>query len=395
MRLLVLQDWNPLHGGAERYALDLRSALTEVGDEVRLLTADVSPQAREVADHLAHASENPIAKGLLQIHNPFAAAEVRRAVRTFRPQAALVNMFALYLSPSAVMALDPVPYVLLVSDYKVTCPLGHRLLPDLSVCHFPQGVACLRQGCLSMPHWLRDQLRYRRILAVIGNAAAIVATSDAVRDVLAEQGIESRRVHMFSNPPPQAASRQPSGVPQFLYLGRLDVEKGVDLLLRAFAVCRNAVPDSRLRIVGRGAQQGELERLAGELGLGNSVSFCDWQEQAGLERELAVAWALVAPSRWPEPFGLVALEAVFRGVPAIVPDFGGLAETVEHGVTGLRYRPGDVGALAEALVSVATRSRFPDHRVAPSAVAQAQERFSTERHVAALRSVLQAVSADR
>ena len=391
MKLLVLQDWNPLRGGAERYVLELVGALREAGEEVQLLTADVSREAPAVADHLAHASDHPLAKSLLQIHNPFAAATVRRVVRSFRPQAALVNMFALYLSPAAVQALRPVPYVLLVTDYKCICPLGHRLLRDGSVCHLPRGVACLRQGCLPAPHWLRDQLRYGRIEAVVRGASAVVVPSDAVRDMLGEHGIPSRLIQLFSDAPAGESSRAPARFPLFLYLGRLDVEKGVDLLLRAFACVRNVAPDSRLRILGRGAEQPALERLAASLGLLGSVDFCGWQERERIDRELDEAWALVAPSRWPEPFGLVALEAVLRGVPAVVPDSGGFAETVQHGVTGLQFRSGEVAALAEALIGIANRALFPEHRLDPAAVSRTRERFGSKRHVAELRSVLREI----
>lgn len=391
MKVLILQDWNLLQGGAEAYTLNLRGALTAAGDEVRLLSANVSSQARRLADYLAPASDHVAAKSLLQIHNPLAAAAVRAAVRQFQPHAALVNMFALYLSPGAVFALGKVPYVLLVSDYKCTCPRGHRLLPDRSVCHQPQGIACLRSRCLSIPHWLRDQLRYRGIGEVLRRAAAIVSTSDALRDNLAEQGIASRRIYMYSGSPDAVLPRLPAPTPLFLFVGRLDVEKGVDILLQAFAILLTAVPESRLRIVGRGAQRPELELLADRLGLVHCVQFCGWREPAEIEHELSHAWALVAPSRWPEPFGLVALEAIFRAVPAVVPAHGGFAETVEHGVTGLMYPPNDVTVLADRLLELATGRSFPEHAVDAAHVAAAQRRFGRERHVAEIRALLRAV----
>lgn len=388
MKVLLLEDWNPLHGGAERYTIQLKDALTDAGEEVQLLTANVSTQARQVANYLAPAFDHVVAKSLLQISNPFAAATVRRAVRTFRPHLALVNMFALYLSPSAIFALGEVPYVLLVSDYKCICPLGHRLLPDYSVCHHPVGIACLRNRCLSLPHWLRDQLRYRRIDEVVRRAAAIVSTSDSLRDSLAEQGIDSRRVYLFSDPPDPPLPRLPASTPLFLFVGRLDIEKGVDTLLRAFAICHGSLPESRLRIVGRGELRPSLERLANSLGVQDSVSFCGWREPQEINNELSHAWALVAPSRWPEPFGLVALEAIMRGVPAVVPALGGLAETVQHGLTGLVYPAGDVRALAEQLVNLATGRCFPEHTLDPARVAQVQDLYGRELHIAQIRAIM-------
>lgn len=395
MKILLLQDWNPLHGGAEAYTIELRDALTEAGDEVRVLASGVSEQAALVADYLAPALDHVAAKTVLQIANPFAAATVRRAVRTFQPQVAVVGMFALYLSPSAIFALGEIPYILMVSDYKCVCPLGHRLLPDNSVCHHPVGIACMRNRCLSLPHWMRDHLRYRRIGQVVQRASAIVSTSDSLRDSLAEQGIASHRIHLFSDLPDPLLERVPAPAPLFLFVGRLDVEKGVDTLLRAFAICHEIVPESRLRIVGRGALRSSLERLANQLGVSDSVRFCGWQEPEQINHELSHAWALVAPSRWPEPFGLVALEAIFRGVPAVVPALGGFAETVQHGVTGLVFPPNDVRALSEHLLNLATGQSFPEHELNPADVARAQHRFGRELHISQIRAIMQEVASSQ
>ncbi len=388
MKVLLLSDWNPLSGGAEAYLLKLREALIEAGDEVRLLTANVSAQAPLVADYLAPASDGAIAKSLLQLANPFAAAAVRNALRAFRPQLAVVNMFALYLSPSAVLALGDLPYILLVSDYKCICPLGHRLLPDRSLCHQPVGRACLASRCLPLPHWLRDQLRYKRIGAVVRGAKYVLSTSDSLRASLAEQGIESERIYLFSDPPDPPLPRRPAEKPLFLYVGRLDTEKGVDTLLRAFAILHAGAPGSRLRIVGQGALRASLQDLAQSLGLQDCVTFCGWQEPPVIDAELSRAWALVAPSRWPEPFGLVAIEAIFRGVPAVVPALGGFAETVEHGVTGLVYAPGDVNALSQQLLDIASSRCFPQHTLDPDQVARVQQQFGPARHVAQIRAIM-------
>lgn len=392
MKVLLITDWNPLQGGAEAYFGKLREALLEAGDEVQLLTANVSPRARLLADHLAPASDRPLAKSLLQLYNPFAAATVRNALRTFQPQVAVINMFALYLSPSAVFALGKLPYLLLMSDYKCICPLGHRLLPDQSVCHDPVGFACLKNRCLSAPHWLRDLLRYRRIGANVRGAAAIVSISDSLAGHLAEQGIPSQRVYAFSDVPDARYRRRPAATPLFVYLGRLDIEKGVDTLLRAFAQCQTGVPESRLRIIGQGMLRPALETLATELGIADSVTFCGWKEPSEVDLELSRAWALVAPSRWPEPFGLVALEAILRGVPAVVPAFGGMAEIVQHGLTGLVFPPDDATGLAQLLLDIARGKHFPDHQLAPAHVEQARERFGRARHVASIRGILKEIS---
>ena len=395
MRILLMTDWNPLSGGSEVYASALRSGFRLAGEDVHLLTSGVSPEAKRVADDVAWASDSALGKALLQLGNPFAGAKVRETVRRFRPDVALVNMFALYLSPTALTALGAVPFVLMVSDYKLICPTGAKLLPDASLCERPAGRACLEEGCLGPAHWLRDQLRYRLLLRASRRARQILTCSRSVQRALRDAGIESEVETLPIEGPSHRFRPQPAPEPLFLFVGRLDREKGVDVLLHAFARVRERVPDARLRIVGRGPQRPILEALADRLNQSGAISFAGWRDPAGVEEEIASAWAVVVPSRWAEPFGLVAVEAMVRGVPAIVTDHGGLAETVEHGVSGLLVPHDDVPALAAALEGVATAETFPAHRLERDVVSRIRAKHDLARHIRCLRERFEGVCGER
>jgi glycosyltransferase involved in cell wall biosynthesis len=106
-----------------------------------------------------------------------------------------------------------------------------------------------------------------------------------------------------------------------------------------------------------------------------------------VEAELAGAWALVAPSRWAEPFGLAAVEAVTHGVPVVASASGGHAETLEAGSTALLVRNGDVTELAAALDAILAGRAFPAGRLPPGAVERARRRYAEAQHTAALRAV--------
>ena len=387
MRILLISDWPELHGGAEVYMLALRDALKRNGDQVQLLTSDVSPVAQQLADHVAFSSDQLLAKSVLQIVNPFAVASVRKVVRKFKPDVALVNMFALYLSPAAPLALGNVPYVLLMSDYKCICPLGHRLLPDRTICEQAVGMACFRSGCLPLLHWLRDQPRYALIRSVIKRASRVVSCGRDLQLSLEKQGILSTPLLLFSSEPSPAYRRDCANNPLFLYVGRLDEEKAVDTLIHAFSRLRTGIPEARLRVVGRGILREPLEELASELNQQDAIEFCGWMEHDDVEKELSRAWCLVAPSRWAEPFGLVALEAMLHGVPAIVTDAGGFSEQVEHGVTGLVFPVDDIETLTENMRMIATGEVFADHQIKPEAVSRVSQTFSVGSHVVKLHNI--------
>ena len=374
MRVLLITDWLSGFGGAERCILAIREGLRSAGDEVRLLTSDVGTAGDGTAEYRAHGSERLVAKALLQVANPYAFVAVHRAVRDFAPDVALVNMFEHQLSPAIFAALGVVPTVLSITDYNVICPVSSKLLPDYRRCQSPPGLICWRSGCLTAPHWLRDQARYALIRRGRERVARVITCSEWMRRELARHGIPAETVTPPSPTPGPAFLRQAAAEPTLVYCGRLDRTKGVPLLLRAFARLRYTVPAARLRIVGEGPMRPALEDQVRHLELASAVTFRGMIPPERVEDELAAAWAAVVPSLWAEPLGLVAIEAILRGVPVVASADGGLSETVEHGVSGLLFANGDEEALAGQLEEVASGRAFPTHAVAEAAMRRLAQR---------------------
>jgi glycosyltransferase involved in cell wall biosynthesis len=134
-------------------------------------------------------------------------------------------------------------------------------------------------------------------------------------------------------------------------VSRLIPGKGVENVLAAArpAIARGA----RLRIAGDGPERAELERLAGQLGIREHVSFEGWLESAS---DVVSFWnacdvAITAPNDWVESFGLAAVEAMACGRPVVATRGGALAETVVDGETGFLAEPHDTDALAGALLA--------------------------------------------
>lgn len=136
-----------------------------------------------------------------------------------------------------------------------------------------------------------------------------------------------------------------------LFVGRLVPQKGVDALLRAFAVVLRKCPGIRLVIAGDGYHRLYLERLSRHLGLPPHVEFVGWQTGPALARLYQEAEMVVVPSAY-EPFGLVALEAMACGRPTVASRTGGLAEVVVDGSTGYLVPPGDYLYLAQRMAQL-------------------------------------------
>ena len=323
----------------------------------------------------------------MQIVNPFAVARVRQVRREFRPDVAFVSHFAYHLSPAALAGLRDLPTVVSVMDYKSVCPIGTKLLPDNELCSVPAGVVCQQKGCVSAAHWLRDRPRYALIQNAMSRVSRVVSPSKWIQRELAAAGVRAEHIPLGVPGPSAEFRRMPAATPLFVYCGRLSREKGVDLLIRAFARALYAAPDAQLRIVGDGPERATLEDLVETLDAGDNVMFTGRATRHGVEAELVEAWALVAPSIWAEPFGLVALEAAVHGVPVIASATGGLAELVEDKVSGLLFPNGNERALSECIVAIAHASAFPSQRLADDIVDRAREASNPARHATRIRSI--------
>ncbi len=157
----------------------------------------------------------------------------------------------------------------------------------------------------------------------------------------------------FAPPPDTEEFRRRLARPEekiVVFAGRLEYEKGVQTVLEAFPLVLERFP-ARFFVAGAGRHLAELERLSQRLGISDRVSFLGFLHDDDLRRLYAAADVAVVPSLY-EPFGLVALETMAAGTPVVAADTGGLREIVRHGLTGLRFPPGDPASLARAIVRV-------------------------------------------
>ena len=136
----------------------------------------------------------------------------------------------------------------------------------------------------------------------------------------------------------------------FLFAGRITSDKGVDDLIRAIAILRTNGRDAGAVIAGEGPEIESLTALARDLGVANRVTFVGPKRGRELMDLMNSHQVLVVPSKWNEPIGIVALEAIACGCAVIGTERGGLAVTI--GPCGLTYPNGDHEALAARMIEV-------------------------------------------
>jgi glycosyltransferase involved in cell wall biosynthesis len=136
-----------------------------------------------------------------------------------------------------------------------------------------------------------------------------------------------------------------------LMVGRLDPEKGCQVLMNAVPPVVSRRPDVRFVLAGSGQMEESLRRHVRDNGLERNVFLTGYLDQVVLKYLYRSADCLVIPSLY-EPFGIVALEGMACETPVIASRVGGLQEIVVDGETGLLVRPDDSGELSEAILLV-------------------------------------------
>jgi glycosyltransferase involved in cell wall biosynthesis len=133
-------------------------------------------------------------------------------------------------------------------------------------------------------------------------------------------------------------------------VGRLEWEKGPDLLVQAMPRVLQDFPNARLILAGKGSYTHQIIAMIQEMGLESAIQLAGFISDETRNELYAVADIAVFPSRY-EPFGIVALEAMAAGAPVVVSNVGGLSEVVDHGVTGLRAET-TPEAIADAILDI-------------------------------------------
>lgn len=356
MRIALLNDNIELVGGVEIYLAVVREALIAAGHAVEIIST------RDAARALA-------------------------AVAAFKPDIVHLNKVGEVALVAAVAARWPA--VMMEHDYSgFTCPGSGRYLPGpRRACERPFGAFCAVapwiQRCGSR-HPVRHGSSVVRMLEMRRMATdlrRILVASASMKETLVGSGIAAEQVEVVGYALTATAKPllPPGEVPVVTLIGRLYPQKGVDLALEALLALK---APCRIEVIGDG-NRAPVERAAAHFDAGHPVTLRGWLDRAATVEALRATSVVVVPSLWPEPFGLVGLEAAAFGLPVVGFDTGGVREWLQDGMTGLLVRAGDKAGLAAAVERL-LGDRDLRERFGQAGIALANSRFAADVHVRGL-----------
>ncbi|MEV8093206.1 glycosyltransferase [Kitasatospora sp. NPDC085879] len=341
-----------------RYASAQPSGENKVVDqEVELLREAghrVEVFERRSDDIATRSLPGKVAVPLLVPWNPAVRAELAARLRADRPDVVHVhNVFPL-LSPAVLAACADtgVPAVATLHNYTQICPPGtlQRDGRPCTECVGATPLPAVRHGCYrnsrlaTVPLAVSLAVNRRRWWSGVERFFCISA---AQRDVLSRAGLPAERLAVKHNFVPDPGACRTGAGEHLLYLGRLAEAKGVRLLMAAWdEIAADGGVGVPLVVAGAGPLEREVTAWAAGR---DDVRYVGLYDQAQCRQAVARSFAVVAPSTWLEAFGLVVVEAMAAGVPAVAAGHGAFVELVEDGVTGLLHRPGEAASLASCI----------------------------------------------
>lgn len=370
--LLYSHAFHPSLGGVETVSMTLAQGLVANGIDCKVVTQSEGASSESL--------------GFDVVRKP-GQAQARALVRW--ADVVLFNGASLALQPWVLLARKP--FVWVHVGYQAGCIDGLGWVDNAPAPMTPWASVRFHARRSGWPRALREGLKLalRRAMALHGvdRNVAITHWMDAALPL-------PRQQHIY-NPFPIAqfaGADRPDPEFDFFYMGRIVQEKGVDVLVRAFArVLQRHGAGPRLLLIGDGGARADIERLVSELGLSQSVVFAGKQSGPALVEWVARGGIGVLPSVWYEPMGGVAIELMAAGKCLIVSAQGGLAECV--GDAGLVFPNGDVEALSGCMLQMLQE---PQQRQALASAARLRsQHFLPERFVAQYIALLQDVIARR
>lgn len=367
-------------GGQNVYVRHVGETLAALGWHVDMFTRKVKASDDDIVQHSAHCR----------------TIRLRAGTETYIPRDRLFEHMPEFVdSFQAFQRTQGLNYPLIHTNYWLSAWAGLELqkTSGIQLVHTYHSLGAVKyQSLVEIPQVANTRLRIER--EILERANCVVATSpqeqETLRSLVSTRGqievipcgTDTTNFRLTSKIHARTKLKLDSREKVILYVGRFDERKGIETLVRAFALLKERdLKNIKLMIVGGssanmpdGIERDRIENIVNKLGLKDSTIFVGRIGHDVLPLYYTAADVCVIPSHY-EPFGLVAIEAMACGVPVVASNVGGLKFTIIPEETGLLVEPKDVEAFAEGI----QRILFDDlwvRKMRKQASANVNQRFS-------------------
>ncbi|MCR9294624.1 MAG: glycosyltransferase [bacterium] len=378
--IVTINDFGSVNGGVSQVCISAAIGLRRLGLESYYFCGSApvdgrleEEQVQTICLGLPSILENPsrIDAAVHGIWNRRAMLALQDLLRGLDPSETIVHVhgWPKVLSASVFALIERLsfPNVITLHDYFTVCPNGgfYNYQTNRICTKQAMSLDCICTHCDSRSYpqklWrVARQFAVRQRAHVPQRLSNVIYISELSKQVLQPYFRQGTRWFYCRNPVSllKQARIEAERNDNFLFVGRLSSEKGVDLF--AQAVTRAGVSAS---VVGDG------ELLPGLRSEFPAIQYWGWQDTAGTARALSSARALIFPSKWYETLGLTVLEALSVGVPVLVAEKTAACELVRPGVNGLLFESGRIDSIVEGI------KKLQDHQLVKAMSQSAYDTF--------------------
>ncbi len=386
MRVLQVHNRQLQAGGVDNVIENEAALLQSRGWEVERFLVD----NREI-EHLSSWKT-----GLKAIWNAEAQKQLRHAMDRFHPHVVHVHTPFPLMSPAVFHTITSagLPAVTTMHSYRYSC-VKATCYRDGDVCEDCVGTRlklpairfrCYKNRILPSAAMASSLAIHRALGTFHRDVACYITISDFARDLLIRDGFPAEKIVTKPNSAPDPGIQLTNREDCVIYIGRLEEEKGILTLLKAW---RRLRLDIRLRIVGDGSLRQVVASASERDG---RIEFLGWKDRSDLLSILGQARGLVLPSEWYEAgLPLVAIEAFAVGTPVVASNVGNFSGLISPGHNGFHFQSGDSESLTDAIEVLIREPRFVD--LSRAARETYEKQYSQEANLTRLVSIYRSVLA--
>lgn len=349
--------------------------LKQKGHEVYYFCTSKKPYYDESYEYLKYFPESVDFKNLSFVekiknfhkpfYNPEAVKKLGKFLDEIKPDIIHEHTTSFHLTPAVLNECYKrnIPVVLTIHGPGFFCPSGTLMFGQKKLCKNVHCKGLNKHNCL-LNKCLQDKLinkllktsvyLYYEVMGFYKKVSAFVCPGRAIMDFAVKFGIDKDKLHLVQNfvnchsepgsiAAPLMQAWESKGY--FLYVGRLDKEKGVDFLIEAAKFLPEEI---EIHLAGNGSEEENLKLLAKKYSLKN-IKFSGFKSGLELEEEYKNCIASILPCNWFETFGLTIVESFCFGKPVIASNIGGIPEIIDNHKNGILVEPANIEELANAV----------------------------------------------
>lgn len=344
MKILFVNNFGTIHGGAEVIIAQLRRGLVARGHEVKILAGDEPGNGEKIANYYFKTFVGNSFLRFFYLFNPFAIIELWRILRQYRPDIIHLHNIS-KASPFILPLLKKYAVVLTIHDHMVFDPTRIYDMPLLNSHKKSFGNYFIDRYSI---RYFLEKLRFFFFRRFAKYFDVVFASSDFYGQCAKDSGIfkNIKTVHNGINLLEQSPIENWDNL---LFAGRLEESKGAHVFLESVVKIKLEHPNIRIIIAGTGTQSDSLKQKTENLGIDEIVDFKGYSSFDKIKEFYRQSTVVIVPSLYPDNLPTVCIEAMAVGRPVVGSQIGGIPELIIDGKTGILFSPGNSDEMARRI----------------------------------------------